>query len=148
MGHRPARAGDRALRAASSAPLRWRWTQIFGLDVDVFAPCALGAVLNDNTIPQLKARIIAGAANNQLAESRHGRVLLERGVLYAPDYVINAGGIIDIYYEGARSTTWATARAHLDDIGITLTQIFERSNSEKVPTGEIADRMAEEIFKK
>lgn len=121
--------------------------EIYGLDVDVFAPCALGAVLNDKTIPQLKARVIAGASNNQLAELRHGRALLERGILYAPDYAINAGGIIEIYHE-THGYDVAKARAQLDHIGITLTQIFERSNSENVPTGEIADRMAEEIFKK
>ena len=73
--------------------------EIFGLDVDVFAPCALGAILNDSTIPQLKASIVAGAANNQLAEARHGVELMKRGILYAPDYVINAGGIIDVYHE-------------------------------------------------
>ncbi|MFK9236774.1 amino acid dehydrogenase, partial [Escherichia coli] len=74
--------------------------EVHALDVDVFSPCALGAVLNDRTVPQIRARVVAGAANNQLAKTRHGHALLERGVLYAPDYVINAGGIIDIYYEG------------------------------------------------
>src|SRR3546814_19822610 len=74
---------------------------IHALDVDVFAPCALGAILNDATIPQLKATVIAGAANNQLAvPDTHGAALSARGVLYAPDYCITAGGLIDIYYEG------------------------------------------------
>ena len=121
--------------------------QIFGLDVDVFAPCALGAILNDVTIPQFKAPIIAGAANNQLARPVHGGVLLGKGILYAPDYVINAGGIIDIYYEGP-GYQWATVEAHLHKIGTTLGGIFERSAREKLPTGQIADRMAEEIFRK
>jgi leucine dehydrogenase len=121
--------------------------QIFSLDVDVLAPCALGAILNDVTIPQIKAGIIAGAANNQLGRPAHGRVLQERGVLYAPDYVINAGGIIDIYYEGP-GYDWNTVEAHLKKIGATLTQIFERAEREKRPTAEIADRMAEEIFRR
>jgi leucine dehydrogenase len=120
---------------------------VFGLDVDVFAPCALGAILGDRTIPQLKAGIVAGAANNQLAEPRHDRALLERGILYAPDYVINAGGIIDIFYEGPGYSE-AKVNAHLERIGATLTTVFERSKKEKLPTGEIANRMAEEKFRK
>ena len=121
--------------------------RIFGLDVDVFAPCALGAILNDITLPQIKARVIAGAANNQLAQPRHGAVLLERGILYAPDYAINAGGIIEIYHE-TNGYVEAKAKAHLDRIGDTLTAIFTRSDAEQRPTGEIADRMAEEIFRR
>lgn len=121
--------------------------QIFGLDVDVFAPCALGAILNDVTLPQIKAKVIAGAANNQLARPHHGQVLQERGILYAPDYVINAGGIIDIFYEGP-GYEWKTVEAHLRKIGSTLTEIFERSAREKRPTFEIADRLAEEVFRK
>jgi leucine dehydrogenase len=74
---------------------------IYDLDVDVYAPCALGATVNDSTIERLKAGIIAGCANNQLAEPRHGDILRDKGVLYAPDYVINAGGIINVYYETA-----------------------------------------------
>ena len=120
---------------------------IFGVDVDVFAPCALGAILNDSSIPQLKAKVIAGAANNQLAESRHDRLLAQRGILYAPDYVINAGGIIDIFYEGPQYDQ-AKVKAHLDRIRETLATIFERARSGGQPTGEIADRMAEERFKK
>ena len=77
----------------------------------------------------------------------HDRALLEKGVLYAPDYVINAGGIIDIYYEGPGYND-AVVKAHLEQIGATLATVFERSNREKRPTGEIADRMAEERFKK
>lgn len=120
---------------------------IHALDVDVFAPCALGAILNDSTIPQLKARVVAGAANNQLAvAARHGEALRARGILYAPDYCINAGGIIDIYYEGPGYDAVAV-ETHLHRIGTTLTEIFERSAREGRPTHEIADRMAEEIFR-
>ncbi|HZP11525.1 MAG TPA: Glu/Leu/Phe/Val dehydrogenase dimerization domain-containing protein [Nevskiaceae bacterium] len=120
---------------------------IHAVDVDVFAPCALGAILNDRTIPDLKAPIVAGAANNQLARPAHDRILLDRKVLYAPDYVINGGGIIEIYHETV-GYDHAKAHAHLDRIGDTLTSIFERSEKEKHPTGAIADRMAEEIFRK
>jgi len=120
--------------------------EIASLDVDVFAPCAMGAVINDATVPALKARVVAGAANNQLAQSRHGQALFKRGILYAPDYVINAGGIIDIFYEGPDYSE-SQVHAHLERIGTTLTAIFERSERRNQPTGEIADRMAEEIFR-
>lgn len=74
--------------------------EIYGLDVDVFSPCALGAVLNDNTIPQIKAPIIAGTANNVLLdEDKHGTMIKEKGIIYAPDFVINAGGVINVYHE-------------------------------------------------
>lgn len=121
-------------------------SEIFALDVDVFAPCALGAILDDDSIPQLKAQVVAGAANNQLARREHGTALMRRGILYAPDYVINAGGIIDIYYEGP-GYDWSRVERHLQQIGQTLATIYERSHAENRPTGEIADRMAEERFK-
>ncbi|HET8883377.1 MAG TPA: Glu/Leu/Phe/Val dehydrogenase dimerization domain-containing protein [Solimonas sp.] len=121
---------------------------IHALDVDVFAPCALGAILNDATIPQLRAKVIAGAANNQLAvPATHGAALSERGILYAPDYCINAGGIIDIHYEGPAYHA-PVVEAHLQRIGLTLTQIFERAARASLPTHQIADRMAEEIFRR
>ncbi len=66
--------------------------QLLHMEADIFAPCALGAVLNDDTIPRLKVRAVAGAANNQLAEPRHGEMLAQKGIVYAPDYAINAGG--------------------------------------------------------
>jgi leucine dehydrogenase len=121
--------------------------EVHAQDVEVFAPCALGAILNDRTLPQLKAKVIAGAANNQLAKPRHDHQLVERGILYAPDYVINAGGIIDIHYEGPQYDA-ATVHAHLQRIGSTLTEIFARAKTTKRATGEIADRMAEEIFRR
>lgn len=120
--------------------------RIFSLDVDVFAPCAMGAVLNDETIPQLKARVVAGAANNQLAETRHGTELTRRGILYAPDYVINAGGIIDIYHERIGFERDALIR-HIDGIHDTLMEIFARARAENRPTGEVADTIAEERFR-
>ena len=121
--------------------------EIFGLDVDVFAPCALGAILNDATIPQLKAKIVAGAANNQLAEARHGLELMKRGVLYAPDYVINAGGIIDVYHERIGFDRSALLK-HIEGIHENLMEVFERARKEERPTGEVADAIAEERFKR
>ena len=121
--------------------------EIFGLDVDVFAPCALGAILNDTTIPQLKASIVAGAANNQLAEARHGVELMKRGILYAPDYVINAGGIIDVYHERIGFDR-AVLLKHIEGIHDNLMEVFERAREEERPTGEVADAIAEERFKR
>ena len=121
--------------------------EIFGLDVDVFAPCALGAILNDTTIPQLKASIVAGAANNQLAEARHGVELMKRGILYAPDYVINAGGIIDVYHERIGFDRAALLK-HIEGIHDNLMEVFERARKEERPTGEVADAIAEERFQR
>ncbi len=120
---------------------------IFGLDVDVFAPCALGAVINDHTVPQLKAKIVAGAANNQLAEPRHGMELMRRGILYAPDYVINAGGIIDVYYERV-GYDHAAVKRHIEGIHDNLMEVFVRARKEERPTGEVADAIAEERFRR
>lgn len=121
--------------------------EIHALDVDVFAPCALGAGLNDKTIPEIKAGIVAGAANNQLAEARHGQALAARGILYAPDYVINAGGLIDV----ARiplGIEFEEAKRMLERIYDTLTEIFQRADTEAEPTNVIADRIAEERFRR
>ena len=135
-------AAARELGATVVAP-----EDIFGLDVDLFAPCALGAILNDATIPQLKAKIVAGAANNQLAEARHGTELFRRGILYAPDYVINAGGIIDVYQERT-GLDRAVLLRHIEGIYDNLMEVFERSRKEERPTGEVADAIAEERFKR
>ncbi|WP_416897509.1 MAG: Leu/Phe/Val dehydrogenase [Minwuia sp.] len=118
---------------------------IHAASADVFAPCALGAVINDRTLPKLKAKIVAGSANNQLAEDRHGDVLAERGVLYAPDYVINAGGIINIAHEG-KGYDQAEAFAHVETIGKTLAGLFARSAEEGVAPHRMADRMAQEVI--
>lgn len=116
---------------------------IYRAEADVFAPCALGAILNDLTIPQLKARVVAGSANNQLAEAYHGSVLRERGILYAPDYVINAGGIVIISHEGPDYDETA-AMAHVASIGDRLADIFARADADNTSTNLMADRMAEE----
>lgn len=114
---------------------------------EVFAPCALGAVINDETIEQLQAPIVAGSANNQLAEPRHGVELLRRGVLYAPDYVINAGGVINISHEGPNYDKQA-AVDHVGRIFDTLREIFGRAEAAGIPTSEAADRLAEERLTK
>jgi leucine dehydrogenase len=120
--------------------------EIYGVDADVYAPCALGATINDATITALRAPIVAGAANNQLAEPRHGAELQRRGVLYAPDYVVNAGGVIIISHEGPRYDK-AEAFAHIAGIYETLLEIFRRADAQGIPTSEAADRLAEERFK-
>ncbi|WP_336366159.1 Glu/Leu/Phe/Val family dehydrogenase [Marinobacter sp. C2H3] len=120
---------------------------ILALPVDVIAPCALGAVLNDRSIPAIRAAIVAGAANNLLDRPEHDQALQQRGILYAPDFAINAGGIIDVFHERAGSSP-ETIRAHVDTIGDTLTEIFERADRSGRPTGEIANALAEERFRK
>lgn len=119
---------------------------ILSLDVDVVAPCAMGATLNEQTINELKAKVIAGAANNQLASERLGEVLKSKDILYAPDYVINAGGIIDIYHQKMLSSSEAL-RAHLEQIGQTLEEIYSRATEQNLATNLVANAMAEERFK-
>jgi len=119
-------------------------------DVDVFAPCALGGGLNSATIPHIKASIIAGAANNQLErEGVEDEELRKRGILYAPDYVINAGGIISVESEVYKEKPDDAAReSKVLRIGKTLTKIFEASDKEARPTGVIANEMAEDIIRR
>ncbi len=117
--------------------------EIYDQDADVYAPCALGATVNDDTLPRLKVDIIAGGANNQLGEDRHGDLLEKRGILYAPDYVINGGGVINVYGELHR---WPVERAKkkAGEIYETLLRIFEIAKREKIPTYRAADRLAEQ----
>jgi leucine dehydrogenase len=115
---------------------------IYDVKADVFAPCALGAIANDQTIPNFKFDILAGAANNVLAHSQHGELLEKKGILYAPDYVINAGGLINVYGE---MHDWSSDRSmrKAGDIYNTLLRIFERAKSEGIPTSAAADKVAE-----
>jgi len=117
--------------------------EIYSATADIFAPCALGAIINDKTIPQLKVEIVAGAANNQLLEERHGDALERRNIIYAPDYVANAGGVINVYSELAG---WTSARSFrkADEIYETVRKVFEIAKEEKVPTYLAADRLAEQ----
>jgi leucine dehydrogenase len=115
---------------------------IYDVDADIFAPCALGAVINDETIGRLAVDIVAGAANNQLAKaSQHGPALHERGILYAPDYVINAGGLINVYGE---LQEWAAedSKQKAADIHNTLLGIFEYAKSQDLPPHAAANQVA------
>jgi leucine dehydrogenase len=120
--------------------------EVLAADVDVLSPCALGAILNAASFPRLRARVVAGAANNQLAQGEDGTALAAAGILYAPDYVINAGGIISVareYYGGA---TEAQVIADIQGIPQRLTEIFERARRENRTTNAVADQMARECL--
>lgn len=122
---------------------------ITGVDCDIFAPCALGATLNPETIPNLQCGIIAGAANNQLGHmQRDGEALHERGILYAPDFVINAGGLINVYNELSGDYNQDRALRMTRGIYLNLMRVFEISKQESVPTNVAADQMAEERIAK
>lgn len=118
--------------------------EIMTLEADVFSPCAMGAVLNERSIVNLKASIVAGGANNQLAATEHGDLLREKEILYAPDFVINAGGIIDIHHQRADSPNLSDA--HIARIGDTLSTIFAQSDVQNESTVAVAERLAEDVF--
>jgi leucine dehydrogenase len=121
--------------------------EIYSVDADIYSPCALGATLNDDTIPQLKAKVIAGCANNQLKEARHGEVLRQNGILYTPDYVINAGGIINVAFEmRAEGYNADESTAKVNEIYDTLLNLFQRADEQALPTSTVADLMAQEII--
>ena len=117
--------------------------EIYNVPAQVFAPCALGAIINDETIPRMKFEIIAGAANNQLREDRHGIELHRRGILYAPDYVINAGGMINVFVE---LEGYDRDRAMRMSRGIfyNLRKVFQIARREHIPTYQAADKLVEE----
>ncbi|MGQ9604167.1 MAG: Leu/Phe/Val dehydrogenase [bacterium] len=121
--------------------------EIYSLDCDIFCPCALGGVINDRTIELLRCKIVAGAANNQLDRSRHGDLLDQKGIIYAPDYIINAGGLINVVdelsgYDQARAMRKTSA---IRDV---LLNILERSRSQKVPTWRAAEQLVMERIEK
>lgn len=116
---------------------------IYGMDVDIYSPCALGATINDDTINQFKAKVIAGAANNQLEnELKHGNLLRERGIAYAPDFLINAGGIINVYAEIDGSTREDSLRK-TENIYNTTLEIFALSEKENITTHQAAFNVAQ-----
>lgn len=120
--------------------------EIYAVDCDIFSPNALGAVINDRTIKQLKCKVVAGGANNQLAEDRHGEALLERGIVYAPDFVINAGGIINVSVEfmpGGYDEEASLKR--VNNIRVAMKDIFATAKSQGIPTNEAAIVLAEKI---
>lgn len=150
-------AGARLVVADVHAPSAQRAAAEFGAsvvapeailvqDVDVLAPCALGGVLGEETIPDIKAAVVAGAANNQLACARDGERLMARGIAYAPDYVVNSGGIIAVAaeYEGGRPER--QVRARVETIHARTLAIFERARAEGRPTSAVADQMAREAI--
>lgn len=118
-------------------------TDIFGVDCDIFAPSALGAILNDDTIPQLKCKIVAGAANNQLKEDRHGDILREKGILYAPDYIINSGGVINVADELNGDYKRDRVFKALEIVYRNIEEIIAISERDNISTNKAADILAE-----
>lgn len=119
--------------------------EIYSVDCDLFAPCGLGGTLNATTIPQLRCSIVAGAANNQLSDDSQGEVLHKKGILYAPDYVINAGGLIQVSL-GYLKKPGSEIRQRTLALGDTLTDLFQRSRTDDMPPEQIANRVAESIL--
>ncbi len=117
--------------------------EIFSVECDIFSPNALGAIINDETIPQLRCRVIAGAANNQLKEERHGDQIHEMGMIYAPDYVINAGGVINVADE-LYGYNRERAMKKVETIYDNIERVFEISKRDNIPSYVAANRMAEE----
>jgi leucine dehydrogenase len=118
--------------------------KMFDLDIDIYAPCALGATVNDETLSRLKCKIICGAANNQLAdETHHGEQVGKQGILYAPDFVVNAGGIINVYYE-LEGYNRSRAMAHAEKIYDTTFNLFQLAKKEGIPTYMAANRLGEQ----
>jgi leucine dehydrogenase len=119
--------------------------EIMSLECDVLAPCAMGAILNDESIPNLRCEVVAGAANNQLHdEEKHGAALDRRGILYSPDFVINAGGLINVYNELTGEYNQERALRMTRSIFLNMNRVFEIADRDGIPTSEAADRVAEE----
>lgn len=131
--------------------------EIFSVEADIFAPCAMGGALNDQTIEKLNVDIIAGAANNQLLDKYHDKMLKSKNILYVPDYVINSGGVICVGYEYFRKSDYnpqdfnierGSMVNHVEGIGKTVLDILKQAETRNLPTGETADQLAEEKFLK
>lgn len=124
-------------------------TEIYGVECDIFAPCALGGILNSKTIPTLRCKGIAGLANNQLLTEADGQALMDRGILYAPDFVINSGGLlnvcVELYKEGYNPFI---VRNQVDRIYNLLLRIFTLSDEKKLPTNVVANELAEDNLEK
>jgi len=137
---------DRAARLAGElgAPVTSA-DAVLAVEADIVCPCALGAVLTEASIPAIKARVVAGGANNQLATGSEGAMLRERGILYAPDYVINAGGIINVlrHIDGAGD---AEINARIDRIPDRLEAVWQESEASGLPANVVADRMAQKLI--
>jgi len=137
---------DRVVREFDATPAAPE--KIYSAAADIFAPCALGGILNDQTISLLTAKLVVGAANNQLLAPEHGDLLQQRGILYAPDYAANAGGVI--HGTSIEMLGWDASQAakKVDAIYDTLLKIFEIASREKIATSRAADRLAEEKLAK
>lgn len=120
--------------------------KIFDIEVDVFSPCALGGIINENTIPRLKAKVVAGAANNQLENDNCGQILHHAKIMYAPDYVINAGGVINVASEVLRNENSDYTTRKINRIPITLRSIFSMSAKKNIGTNIIADQLAQDLI--
>lgn len=121
--------------------------EIYGVECDVFSPCALGAIINDFTIDKLKCKIIAGAANNQLKDKKHGDILHERNILYVPDYIINSGGVINVYEEFVGYNK-EKALEKASKIYYVVEEIIQISKKDNIPTYLAADKLAEDRIEK
>ncbi|PRO66723.1 Leu/Phe/Val dehydrogenase [Alkalicoccus urumqiensis] len=117
--------------------------EIYDVECDIYSPCALGATINDDTLSRLKASVIAGAANNQLLENRHGEVLDKLGIVYAPDYVINSGGVINVADE-LLGYNRERAMKKVETIYDSILNVFDIASRDSIPSSEAADKMAEE----
>jgi leucine dehydrogenase len=120
---------------------------IHSSDVDVFSPCAMGAGLNDKTIPEIKAKIICGLANNQLAENRHGKMIKDKKITYVPDYVVNAGGMMGASTVIFTEPSMSNSLKNIEGLRDTISKIIKQSQEEDKTTVEIADKIAEERIK-
>ena len=118
--------------------------EIYGVDCDIFAPCALGGVINPETIPQLKCKVVAGGANNQLLSDADGEALHRLGIVYGPDYILNSGGIINAEAEIGREYNPERAREKTERIYGIMEKVFAISKREEIPTAKAADRLAED----
>lgn len=121
--------------------------KIYGVECDIFAPCAMGAIINDFTIEQLKCKVVAGSANNQLAEEKHGDMLEEKGIIYAPDYVVNGAGVMNVYEE-LQGYNEQRAMARASGVYEAIKKVIEIAKRDGIPTYKAADRMAEERIQK
>ncbi|MCI4670514.1 MAG: amino acid dehydrogenase [Bacteroidia bacterium] len=122
--------------------------EIHRQDVDVYAPCAMGGIINDKSISEIKAKSICGLANNQLATEIHGKMLMEKGITYVPDYVVNAGGMMGAGTRIFSQPTMEDSKKRVMGLYDTILNLLEKANSRKIPTSEMADKMAIEIINK
>ena len=139
---------DRALDGARDLGLKVvKPDDIYGIDCDIFAPCALGGVINPETIPQLKCKVIAGGANNQLMSESDGEALHRMGIMYGPDYILNSGGIVNVESEISGIYNADRAREKTERVYEIMERVISISKSDEIPTAKAADRMAEERLK-